>query len=102
MLVFCSHSSVNVQLILECSIRNFRLKYEDSENIEADPADTVVFKLHQLKLLAFLLGHPVEYSLFNSKDYKMAKSTMRSIEFWSFTTEFLKTERHSSCMACQL
>ena len=61
MLVFCSHSSVNVQLILDCSIRNFRLKREDSENIESDRADTVVFKLHQLKPLTFLLEHPVEY-----------------------------------------
>ena len=48
MLVFCSHSSVNVQLISDCFIRNYKLKYEDSENIEADRADTVGSKLHQL------------------------------------------------------
>ena len=38
---------------------NFKLKYEDSENIKADRVNTVVFSLHQIKHGAFFLGHPV-------------------------------------------
>ena len=31
-----SHCSANFQLILDCFIPNFKLMYEDSENIKAD------------------------------------------------------------------
>ena len=37
---------------------NFKLKYEDSENIKADRVNTVVFNLYQIKRGRFL-GHPV-------------------------------------------
>ena len=33
-LVFGSHSTANFQPILNCFIPNFKLKYEDSENIK--------------------------------------------------------------------
>ena len=52
-LAFVSHSSVNFQLILDCYIPNFKLKYEDAENIKEDCINTVVFKLHQIKRRAF-------------------------------------------------
>ena len=47
---------------------NFKLKYENSENIKADQVNTVVFKLRQIKRRAFLCffflgggaGHTVE------------------------------------------
>ena len=32
---------------------NFKLKYEDSENIKADHVTTVAFNLHQIKRWAF-------------------------------------------------
>ena len=36
---------------------NFKLKYEDSENMTADRVNIVVFNLHQIKRRAFFLGH---------------------------------------------
>ena len=41
---------------LDCFITNFKLKFEDSENIKADRVDTVVFSLHQTKCWAVLFG----------------------------------------------
>ena len=40
-------------MTLNCFISNFKLKYEDSENIKADRVNTVVFNLHQIKRRAF-------------------------------------------------
>ena len=39
--------------MLECIITNFKLKYEDLENIKPDRPDTVVFILHQIKRRTF-------------------------------------------------
>ena len=55
-LAFGSHCSANFQPILDCFIPNFKLKYEDSENIKADCVSTVVFNLHQIKRRAFFFG----------------------------------------------
>ena len=63
-LAFGSHCSANFQPILDCFIPNFKLKYEDSENIKADRVSTVVFNLHQIKRRALFLGHPV-YDVLN-------------------------------------
>ena len=52
-LAFVSHCSANFELILDCFIPNFKLKYEDSENLKADCVNTVVFNLHQIKRQAF-------------------------------------------------
>ena len=52
-LAFGSHSSANFQPTLDCFIPNFKLKYEDSEDIKADRVNTVVFNLHQIKCWAF-------------------------------------------------
>ena len=42
-LVFCSHCSPNTQPILDCCfIPSFKLKYEDSENVKAERANTVI------------------------------------------------------------
>ena len=57
-LVFGSHSSTNFQPILDCFIPNFKLKYEDSENMKADRANTVFVNLYQIKGRAFILGYP--------------------------------------------
>ena len=40
----------------DCFIPNFKLTYEDSENIKVDRVDTAVFNLHQIKRRAFFLG----------------------------------------------
>ena len=48
-LVFGSHCSANFQPILDCFIPNFKLKYEDLENIKADRVSTVVFNLLKIK-----------------------------------------------------
>ena len=53
-------SRQNCQPILDCFIPNFKLKYEDSENIKADRVNTVVFNLHPIKRRALFLGHSVD------------------------------------------
>ena len=58
-LAFVSHCLANFQPILDCFIPNFKMKYENSENMNTDRVNTVVFNLHQIKRLAFFLGHPV-------------------------------------------
>ena len=60
-LAFVSHCSTKFQPILDCFIPNFKLKYEDLENINVDRVDTIAFNLHQIKrrALFFLGGHPV-------------------------------------------
>ena len=50
---FGSHCSANFQPILDCFIPNFKLTYEDSENINADRVSTVDFNLHRIKRRAF-------------------------------------------------
>ena len=52
---FGSNSLENFQPILDCFIirPNFKLKYENSENIKADHLNTVIFNLRQTKCRAF-------------------------------------------------
>ena len=52
-LAFGSHCSANFQPILDCFVPNFKLKYEDSENIKADRVSTVVFNLNQTSSIFF-------------------------------------------------
>ena len=52
-LAFGSHCSANFQPILDCFIPNFKLTYEDSENIKAHSVRTVVFNLQQINRRAF-------------------------------------------------
>ena len=54
-----SHCSANFLSIFDCFIPNFKLKYEDSENIKIDCVNTFVFNWHQIKQRNFL-GHPVQ------------------------------------------
>ena len=54
-----SQCSANFQLILDCFIPTFKLKYDDLENIKTDRVNTVVFNLHEIKQLKFFLRHPV-------------------------------------------
>ena len=61
-LAFGSHCSAKIQPVSDCLKSNFKLQYEDSENIKPDCADTVLFKLHQIKQRNFFWGHPVLYS----------------------------------------
>ena len=44
-LAFGSHCLANFQSTLDCAIPNFKLKYEDSENVIVDRINTVVFNL---------------------------------------------------------
>ena len=52
-LAFGGHCSANFQPMLDCFIPNFKLTYEDSQNIKADRVSTVLFNLHQIKRRAF-------------------------------------------------
>ena len=52
-LPFVSHCSANFQPILDCFIPNFKLRYEDSENVKAGSVNTVVLNLHQIKRQRF-------------------------------------------------
>ena len=61
---FGSHCSANFQPILDCFIPNFKLKYEDSENIKADRVSTVDFNLHQIKRRACFFWDTL-YKLFS-------------------------------------
>ena len=56
-----SHCSSNFQPIFDCFLPNFKLNYEDTENINADRVNTVILNLHQFKRWAFFLGHPVSF-----------------------------------------
>ena len=44
-----SHCLANFQPSLDCFIPNFKLKYENLENIKTDVANTVIFNFHQIK-----------------------------------------------------
>ena len=45
---------------LDCFTPNFKLKYEDSQNVKADGVNTVVFNLHQIKhRTCVFFGNPV-------------------------------------------
>ena len=52
-LAFCSYRSANVQQILHCFIPNFKMKYEDSENVKIGRVNTVVLNLHKIKQRSF-------------------------------------------------
>ena len=52
-LAFGSHCSANFQMILDCFIPKFKLKYDNLENIKTDGVNTVVFNLHQIKQSIF-------------------------------------------------
>ena len=60
-LALVSHCSANFQPIMDCFIPNFKLKYDDPDNIKADSVNKVVFKLHQImiKCRAVFWGYPV-------------------------------------------
>ena len=45
-LAFGSHCSAKFQLIFQCYLPNFKLKYENSEKIITYGVDTVVFNLN--------------------------------------------------------
>ena len=59
-LAFGSQCSANCQPILDCVIPKFKLKYDDLENVKTDRVNTVVFNLHEIKQLKFVLGHTVD------------------------------------------
>ena len=48
----------NFQPILDCFIPNFKLKYEDSENIKADRVSTVVSTYVKSNVGRFFFGTP--------------------------------------------
>ena len=56
-LAFGSHCLANSQPIVDCVIPKFKLKYEDSENIDTDHVHTVFSNLHQIKQRNFF-GSP--------------------------------------------
>ena len=62
-LAFGNHCSVIFQPILNCFVPNFKLKYEDSEDIKTDSVNRVVLNLHQIKRRAFFLGHALDLGL---------------------------------------
>ena len=70
-----NHCSANFQSILDCSILNFKFKYEDSENIKADLVNTVVFSVHRIKRRAFFFGTPgiLGRKLLQKENYHFAK-----------------------------
>ena len=57
-LTFGSHCSANFQPILDCFIPQFKLEYDDVENIKTDRVNVVVFNLHKIKRLKFFLWTP--------------------------------------------
>ena len=49
-----SHYSAKFLLIFDCFIPNFKLKYEDLDNIGTDRLDIVIFYSHEIKQRNFL------------------------------------------------
>ena len=47
---------------------NFKIKYEDSENIKADRVNTVVFNLHQIKRWALFRVFCDQYNFRDDDD----------------------------------
>ena len=76
-LAFGSHCSANFQPILNCFMPNFKLKYEDSENIKADSVNKVIFNLLQAKRRAFFYGTPGR-SRTRPKSFKRKRDTSSS------------------------
>ena len=98
-LAFVSHCSANFQPMLDCFIPNFKLKYEDSENIKADRASTVVFNLHQIKRRAFFFFGTPGSNLNRELTAKMFKIDMLCC-FMSKTSRIVmlfKRNRHRLC-----
>ena len=62
-LAFGSQCSANFQPILDCFIPNFKLKYDDLENIKIDRVNTVILNLHEIKQLKFFSGHPADQAV---------------------------------------
>ena len=66
-LAFGSHSMVNSQTILDCFVPNFKLKYENSENIKTDCVNTIVFNLVWIKSnRGTFSGHPMSALVINA------------------------------------
>ena len=78
-LAFGSHFSANFQPILDCFIPNFKLKYEDSEDIKADRVNTVVSTYIKSNVGRFL-GHQVEFDKFFPKSPKQAYNANITVE----------------------
>ena len=57
-LAFVSHFSGKFKPVLDCLVPSFKLKCQDSENINGDCVNVVVFNLRQIKRRA-IFGHPV-------------------------------------------
>ena len=57
--------------------QNFKLKHEDSENIKADHANTVVFNLHQIKRREFF-SWDTQYVLYT--DEKNSENSLECIQ----------------------
>ena len=53
---FSSYCLTNFQQILDCFIPNFKLKYEDSENIKGGPCKYSYFQLTSNQTLSVFLG----------------------------------------------
>ena len=58
-LAFGSHCSAKFQPILNCFIPKFKLKYEDSENVKTDCADSHFQITSNQTEKVFFLGHQV-------------------------------------------
>ena len=80
-LVFFSSYSAKFQLILDCFIPNFKLMYEDSENVKADSVNTVVHNLNQTKRRAFFFGTPGTLSCC-TKNFFFTISHLRLLKYW--------------------
>ena len=82
-LAFGSHSSAKFQSILDCFIPNFKLKYEDSENIKADRVNIVVFNLHQIQRRAFFFWDTRQFKTHCTyKGVSKLEQYMNNIKQW--------------------
>ena len=60
-LTFGSHCSANFQPILDCFIPNFKLEYDNLENIKTDRVNTVVLNLTSNQTFEDIFGTPGIY-----------------------------------------
>ena len=101
--IFGSHCSANFQPILDCFILNFKLEYDNLENIKTDCVNVVVFNLHQIKRLKFLFGTPgtlnrrCSYSEVTSLNCFLSLSCLESL---CFSATFREIHLPSSGKVC--
>ena len=102
-LAFVSYCSANFQPTLDYFIPNFKLTYEDLENITSDRVKTVIFNLHQIKHRAFFwdtryLIFPQRLFFFNDLKTNFRIKSIVRLFFFNITLKSLFSKFDLHCL----